>query len=99
MQITCPECGCPYDASSPYCPECGYPTEATQPAGQVTITKCPNCGAPVGSGASCEYCGSAYPRIVQQGPQQVIINNQQDNTSAVVGAFLGGLVGGALSDR
>ena len=73
------------------CPECGKEVSSK-------ATNCPNCGAPVGGGASCEYCGSAYPRIVQQGPQQVIINNQQDNTSAVVGAFLGGLVGGALSE-
>lgn len=98
MQITCPECGCPYDNGCLSCPECGCPTEVAQPAGQVTITNCPNCGAPVGAGVNCEYCGSAYPRIVQQAPQQVIINNQQDNSSAAVGAFLGGLVGGALSD-
>lgn len=98
MQITCPECGCRYDGSRASCPECGCPTEAAQPAGQVTITNCPNCGAPVGAGLCCEYCGSAYPRIVQQGPQQIIINNQQDEATAAISGFLGGLVGGALSD-
>lgn len=98
MQITCPECGCPYDGSKPSCPECGCPTASDQQAGQVTITNCPNCGAPVGGGICCEYCGSAYPRIVQQGPQQVIINNQQDEATAALTGFLGGLVGGALLD-
>lgn len=98
MRITCPECGCPYDDSKPYCPECGCPKEVATPAGQVTITNCPNCGAPVSGITSCEYCGSAYPRIVQQGPQQVIINNQQDQTTAALSGFIGGIVGGALID-
>lgn len=98
MQITCPECGCPYDGSKPSCPECGCPTASDQQAGQVTITNCPNCGAPVGGGICCEYCGSAYPRIVQQGPQQVIINNQQDEATAALTGFLGGIVGRALFD-
>lgn len=96
MQITCPECGCPYDNNLPYCPECGCPTLTIQPVGQVTITNCPNCGAPVGEGTCCNYCGSAYPRIVQPELQRVIINNQQDQATAALSSFLGGLIGSAL---
>lgn len=95
MITSCPECGYPYDDSKPYCPECGYPTSSTQPASKVTITNCPNCGAPVGAGASCEYCGSAYPRILQQNSQNGMAN---DNANTALSAFLGGLVGGALSN-
>lgn len=119
MQITCPECGCPYDSSRPSCPECGNPTQAAPPVAvpvarpvgipaaqavstpatqATTSSNCPSCGAPIGAGTACEYCGCAYPRIIPQAPQQVIINNQPDQTTAAISGFLGGLVGGALID-
>lgn len=96
MEVVCTECGCPYDSHRQSCPECGCPTITTQPAGLVTITNCPNCGAPVGRGIDCDYCGSAYPRVVQQTPKQVIINKKSDESSAVLAGFLGGIVGSKL---
>lgn len=97
MIITCEDCGCPYDSSCLSCPDCGCPNPKVQ--GKVTITNCPNCGAPVSGGSHCDYCGSAYPRIVQQGPQVIVQNNTNytDDSGSVLGAFAGGLLGGLLS--
>ncbi len=58
--ITCPECGCPYDRSRMTCPECGAPN--TQVSAAVDIngyaTECSNCGAPANGYRVCQWCGS-----------------------------------------
>lgn len=96
MLITCCECGCPFDDSKHVCPDCGCPAASLQAVGQVKVSNCQNCGAPVGAGTCCEYCGSAYPRIIQQAPQQVIIKQKQDDSTAALAGFLGGIVGSRL---
>lgn len=61
--IECKECGCPYDESLASCPECGNPTEFS--VNMSGRSNCPNCGAPLSNSISCDYCGSALPRIRQ----------------------------------
>lgn len=87
--IECKECGCPYDENMPSCPECGNPTEySTNTTGS---TNCPNCGAPLVNSIACEYCGTVFPKQNNR-------TNNNSRTDVGVAAFLGGLVGGILSD-
>lgn len=90
--IECKECGCPYPESKTCCPECGHPTEYS--TNVTDLTNCPNCGAPVMNSVSCDYCGTVFPRK----PQPTVVRNDSNDLGVAAAAFIGGLVGGFLSD-
>lgn len=101
--ITCSECGARYADGRAYCPECGNPT-ISKFVNQTGLSNCPNCGAPVTNNIACEYCETTFPSIVKA-PEKVIINNnttirEEESSGFGTGAaaFLGGLIGGILSD-
>lgn len=99
--IECTECGCPYNENLSSCPECGNPNYQNLKFVNTTgLTNCPNCGAPVTNNIACEYCESAFP---YHGENNVIIDDdmQQESDEGIgtgTAAFLGGLIGGFLSD-
>ena len=103
--VICNECGYQYSSHHPYCPECGNPT-VKKFVNQTGLSNCPNCGAPVTNNIACEYCDSAFPSVVvNKAPEKVIINNttnvkENSSSSFATGAaaFLGGIIGGILSD-
>lgn len=100
--IICSECGCPINEKDTICPECGNPV-ITKFTNQTGHTNCPNCGAPVTNNVACEYCDSAFLNVVQA-PEKIIINNnntiREESSGLGTGAaaFLGGIIGGILSD-
>ena len=87
--IECTECGCPYEENLPCCHECGNPTEFS--TNITSMTNCPNCGAPLTNSVSCEYCGTVFPKPVNQKPKQ-----DGNGVDVGVAAFLGGVVGGLI---
>lgn len=101
--IECTECGCPYNENLSSCPECGNPNIHNLRFINTTgLTNCPNCGAPVTNNIACEYCESAFPHQ-DDDEDDIIINNnfQQESDEGIntgAAAFLGGLIGGFLSD-
>lgn len=96
--ITCSDCGFSYGEHEACCPKCGNPTD--QSSQRTDLSNCPNCGAPINQGASCYYCGSAYPKPAPR-PQPVCQPPQQSDDglgTAVAALAIGAFVGGILSD-
>ena len=93
--IDCKECGYSYPDNFDACPECGNPTALS--VNKTGHTSCPNCGAPISNSVSCEYCGTVFPK---EQPIVQYVQQPQNNDTAVgtaAAAFVGGLIGGALS--